>query len=203
MRRTYYLTCLLVRIVMKVFYNYQIIGKDKLKNLPPCLIASNHLSYADPPLIGSIIGREVSYLAKKELFNVKLLGGLIRFYNAIPINRGIFDRKALEHVEKIVRQGGNVLMFPEGSRKSFSAKPGIGIVAHRTGIPVLPIHLENTNKIWQCLFRKKRVKIIIGDLINTKDFQMQDDNKKVYRQIAGDILNTINKLKDKHIELET
>lgn len=196
MRKIYYLSCILVRIVMKIVYNYRIIGKEKLKNLQPCLIASNHLSYADPPLIGSIMGREVSYLAKKELFSKKLIGRLLAFYNAIPVRRGIFDRKALDHVESLIKQGRSVLIFPEGSRKSFTAKPGIGIIAHRTGIPVLPVYIENTNKAGQCLLRKKKVTIIIGDIIDTESYLCQDEYKKVYRKIADDILNTINSLKD-------
>lgn len=170
-------------------------GRENLKNLRPCLVVANHLSYNDPPLIGSILGVEVSYLAKKELFRSKVIGSFLRYYNAIPINRTVFDRAGLANVMDMLKKGNYILLFPEGSRKSFTAKPGTGFIIYETGVPVLPVYLENTNRFWDCLLRRKRVRIVIGEMFYTSHYQDKPADKKIYRQISEEILAKVYALK--------
>jgi len=201
MRLIYSCSCAIIRSFMKVVADYNIIGKNNLRNLGPCIIAANHISFYDPPFIGSIMGKEIYYLAKRELFNVILFKQLISYYNAIPIKRGTIDREATTRVKQLLKEGKSILLFPEGSRKSFTAKPGIGLLVYDTGFPVLPIKIENSNNIMDCLMRKKKLKIVVGEKIGTKSYQQLPAEKNTYKLIANDILNTINNL-DSQLETD-
>jgi 1-acyl-sn-glycerol-3-phosphate acyltransferase len=184
-----------VRGVMTLF-GYKIINKHRIKNMENCIIAANHISLFDPPFVGSIFKKEISTVAKSELFENKLLGGLIRYLNAIPIKRGRVDRVALTKVKEIIKSGNSILLFPEGTRKSDTAKPGIGKIALETRTNVLPVFILNSNNLLACLFRKKRLKIVVGEMIQTKDFMQKDITKESYRSFAKMVLGKINELED-------
>ena len=173
-------------------FNVRIENKERLNNWKSGIIATNHISYFDPPLIGGCLRHKVHFLAKKELFAIPVLGFIIRKLYAIPIRRGVIDRKALENVSQLLTDGENVLIFPEGSRKNFTAKPGIGMIAIKTGVPVLPILVENTDKSWQCLFRRKEMRVIVGEVIPAiSDYSETKDD---FRRYAENVLTTIKML---------
>ncbi|MBW6515859.1 MAG: 1-acyl-sn-glycerol-3-phosphate acyltransferase [Candidatus Cloacimonetes bacterium] len=182
------------KIIMKTVGNYRIVHKERLADWNTCIIAANHISYFDPPFIGSILPQEIYYLAKYELFKNPIFGSILRFVNSIPVKRGVFDRKTIDRLKELLSQNKSILIFPEGSRKSFTAKPGIGILVHEMKVPILPIHIENSNNIKDCLIRKKRISIYIGERIEPEKYDDLPAEKKTYRQIADDILKTINRL---------
>ncbi len=162
-----------------------------------CIIASNHLSNFDPPLIGSTMPIAIHFLAKEELFKVKPLGWLISKFNATPIRRGVVDTRAITKINEILNKEETIVIFPEGSRKSFTAKPGIGLLAMNTQSRILPIYLENSNHLVQCLFRIKRLKMYIGKPLDKSYYENLELNKESYRQLSKNILDIINGLKDK------
>ncbi|MDY6915732.1 MAG: lysophospholipid acyltransferase family protein [Candidatus Cloacimonadota bacterium] len=174
----------------------KVIYKNRLKNAVDCIIAANHVSYLDPLLIGSLFDYEISYLAKAELFKFKPFGKILKSLNTIPIKRGRIDIKALKKAQDILSSGKALLIFPEGSRSSFSAKPGIGKIAVQTKKNILPIYVHNSNKFLSCLFRKKRLQFVIGEKINIDNFIEFGDNKENYRRVAKYILEKINGLKN-------
>jgi 1-acyl-sn-glycerol-3-phosphate acyltransferase len=161
-----------------------------------CIIASNHMSNFDPPLIGSTMPIAIHFLAKEELFKFKPLGWIIRKFNATPVRRGVVDKKAISNVNDILNRDETIVIFPEGSRKSFTAKPGIGLLAINTKCNILPIYLENSNHLWQCLFRIKRLKIYIGQALDKDYYENMEANKDNYRALSKDILEKINGLKN-------
>jgi 1-acyl-sn-glycerol-3-phosphate acyltransferase len=198
MRFSYSLCVAVTRAYLKILGNYEIIHKERLKDWVPCIVAANHISYHDPPFIGSILPEEISYMAKKELFANPIIGWFLRYLNSLPVTRGRIDRELLAEINSLLKKGNSILMFPEGSRKSFTVKPGIGILAYETKVSILPVYIENSNKIVQCLMRKKSVRIIIGERIDTKMYRELPANKDTYRKIAEDIMNEINRLRDEH-----
>ena len=196
MKTMYRLSVLITRAYLTIVGNYKVINKDRLKSWKGCIVAANHVSYHDPPFVGSIIPCEISYLAKSELFKNPLLGRFLRHLNALPVTRGRIDRETMERIKKLISQGNSIMMFPEGSRKSSTVKPGIGILAYETGAPILPILLENTDNIVQCLIRKKGVRIVIGEMINTQQYCDYPASKETYRLIAEDVMKRIYRLRD-------
>ncbi len=167
-----------------------------MKNIKNCILASNHISWFDPPFIGSIMPAEINYLAKSELFKNKFFGNFLRFVNAIPIKRGKVDRAAINRVEEKLAAGQSILLFPEGTRKSDKVKPGIGKIAIQTGKDIVPIFMKNSNNFKKCFSGKEKMKIVIGEKIRKEDYSQLDDSKDSYRYLANFIMEKINELEN-------
>ncbi len=106
------------------------------------IIAANHLSWTDIPLIPLHLPRKVVYMGKEEYFNSKLTW-LVRFMGAFPVKRGEGDRQALRAAEEQLKKGNILVIFPEGTRSRTrtiaQAHAGMGMIALRTGVPVVPV----------------------------------------------------------------
>ena len=133
------------------------------------IVAANHVSYLDPPLLGYAVGRPLGFMAKSELFRVRPFAWLIRQYGAFPVRRGKTDRRALTEALARLERGEIVLMFPEGGISPDGSlrepKPGIGFVALRSGAPVVPAWIEGTQ--WalprgRWMIRPRRVTVTFG-----------------------------------------
>ena len=112
------------------------------------LVACNHVSGLDPPIVGGNLPFETWFVAKSELFRNPLFGRLIRAVNAYPIQRGTADYVALDHAVDLLRGGHSVLMVPEGTRQEPGrlGRPrwGFGYVAQHAGRPVVPVFVRGT-----------------------------------------------------------
>jgi 1-acyl-sn-glycerol-3-phosphate acyltransferase len=125
-----------------------------LENVPPTgpfIVAANHQSYIDPPMVGLITRRPLSYLAQEELFSLPLLRSIIPRLNAHPIRRGHADLRALRTGLRILASGRPLVLFPEGMRspdgRLMEPKLGIALLALHSGAPVLPVALDGTNRV--------------------------------------------------------
>ena len=129
-------------------------GLDDLPEDGPLIVAANHMSNADPPFIGGwlspALGRRPTFLAKEVLFKGPL-GVLIRSLGAQPVKAGGSDIAAYRVAKGILDEGGVVAILPEGTR-SFDGvmaepKPGVSMLATRTGTPVLPVGISGTDDL--------------------------------------------------------
>jgi 1-acyl-sn-glycerol-3-phosphate acyltransferase len=129
-------------------------GLDDLPEEGPLIVAANHMSNADPPFIGGwlspALGRRPTFLAKESLFTGPL-GVLIRSLGAQPVKAGGSDIAAYRVAKGILDEGGVVAILPEGTR-SFDGvmgepKPGVSMLATRTGTPVLPVGISGTDDL--------------------------------------------------------
>ncbi|MBS3763493.1 MAG: lysophospholipid acyltransferase family protein [Candidatus Brocadiia bacterium] len=116
------------------------------------LFASNHQSFLDPVLVGIGLERPVHYLAKQGLFEIPGLGWLIRRLGAHPIRRGKVDSTAIRTTLQVLRSGEPLLIFPEGTRTETGdlrkMRPGIGSIALRCHVPVIPVCIEGAFRSW-------------------------------------------------------
>jgi 1-acyl-sn-glycerol-3-phosphate acyltransferase len=121
------------------------------------VIAANHFSGIDHPLIGTFCPRPVHYLAKAELFRIPVLGPAIRWLGTIPIRRGEGDRAALRRAREVVSEGGIVCVHIEGTRQRLGYPGPIHtgglMIAIQEGAPVLPLGLDTFG--WSPTNRRK------------------------------------------------
>ncbi len=129
------------------------------------LIASNHKSYMDPPLVGCLAPGAPAVLAKEELFQMAILGPLVRNLQAIPIRRGEIDRRALRMAIAALRRGQPLLLFPEGPRVRGAGlgKPRAGVawLARKAQVPVVPVRILSAG-LWKSLLRLEPIHVVFG-----------------------------------------
>lgn len=130
---------------------FKIDGLERVPRHGPLIIASNHLHLADPPLLGGVLPRYVRFMAKREAFKFPWGWMFANAYGAFPVRRGQLDRGAIRQAERILQAGGAVGMFPEGHRSHgkglLPAFDGVGLIARRTGAPILPVGIEGTEVV--------------------------------------------------------
>ena len=151
MHWVYYTGRFLIRMVLFLLTRWRVRGKENIPAQGPLLIVANHLSLADPPVVGASISRKAMFMAKEELFHARFSSYVIRNFGAFPVRRGGLDRKALNQAEQLLAQGMALTMFPEGKRSRNAqlqpAFPGSALIASRIGAPILPVGITGTEKI--------------------------------------------------------
>jgi 1-acyl-sn-glycerol-3-phosphate acyltransferase len=142
----------LAALLLRALFRLEAHGVEHVPRTGAVLLVSNHSSVLDPPLIGAVIPRPLSFLAKAELFRIPLFGALIRRLNARPVRREGADAGALRTVLRVLREDGVLLTFPEGTRGEEGVlrppKPGAGMLAVLTGAAVVPVYVSGSGRAW-------------------------------------------------------
>jgi 1-acyl-sn-glycerol-3-phosphate acyltransferase len=189
----------LSKAIAKTFFNYRVIGAENMIEEGPCIIAANHCSYLDPPLVGVACQRAIHYLARKSLLDIPVLGPILPQLNVIPVDQKNADRSALMGAIRVVKNGGAVLIFPEGSRSwdgdLQTAQPGIGMIVAKTGAPVVPVRVFGTFETYPrgaTLPRLSSIKVAIGKRLTFSDADFVPN--KDYAACSRSIMNAIGRL---------
>lgn len=200
MQRYYRVSHFLVRNFFRLFFGLRFHGQENLRFRENFILASNHISYLDPLVAGCALNREVSFIAKKELFRNRLFAWLIRTYNAIPVDRDEINRKTLKMIIDKLKRGESILMFPEGTRSRNgnlgSFKGGLGFICLNTGVSVVPVFITGTDAPFECILRKKRMEVRIGPPIRLSKEYIVEDKKKDYQVLSTMVLEELRMLKD-------
>ncbi|WP_337287869.1 lysophospholipid acyltransferase family protein [Candidatus Methylomirabilis sp.] len=137
--------------IAKVAFRLHIEGEEFIPRTGPTILAANHVSFIDPIIIMISVRRPVRFMAKKELFRFPVFGWLLRQFGTFPIDRTRINLQAFKQATSLLEAGEVVAMFPEGTRgdgiELRPAKPGIGLIAARTGAPVVPVLHQGTGKV--------------------------------------------------------
>lgn len=195
---------LFVGIVLGALSGLRVTGREHVPRKGGLIVASNHVSYWDPPLLGAAVPREIHYLAKEELFRTPVFGALIRAYNAIPIRRGVADLSGMARAIEILRQGGVLLMFPEGTRSRDgalrSARPGVGMLAVNADVPILPSFISGSDRPRQWWYRGASVRIALGAPRKWQDLAGPGADpvpgRALYQQVGDGLMREIAALRD-------
>ncbi len=163
-----------VSVTIGAVTGWEVRGRERVPMSGPLIVASNHVSYMDPPMVGSATRRELHFLAKQELFRVPLLGPLIRSFNAIPIRRGMADLTGMARAMDVLKRGEALLVFPEGTRSRdgelHPARPGIGMLACASDATIVPAYISGSDRPNGWLTRRTRVRVWFGVARPWKDF---------------------------------
>lgn len=141
-------------IVFRILFRCKVTGAEYIPLQGGVIIAANHLSLWDPPLLGIFSPRPIHFMAKAELFKIPVLGRIFKKLNAFPVRRGAADRSAIKTSIALLQSEKCLGVFPEGTRsktgKLGTAEPGIAMLAVKTGAPIIPAAIIGTNKVFHC-----------------------------------------------------
>jgi 1-acyl-sn-glycerol-3-phosphate acyltransferase len=138
-------------ILFTLFGPFRVKRRDRFPKEGGILILSNHLSDVDPIAVHLACPRPVYFMAKSELFDMFLIGRVIRWFKAFPVKRGEPDRTSIKKAVALLKAGHVVCVYPEGelseSTDLLPFKPGIALIVRMAGVPVIPLGLKRTNSI--------------------------------------------------------
>lgn len=145
---------------------WEVRGRQHVPARGGVIVASNHVSFWDPPMVGAATSRELHFLAKSELFRTPVLGPLIASVNAIPIRRGMADLTGMARALEVLKRGDALLMFPEGTRirggELGAARPGVGMLAVHSDAHIVPAYISGSDRPRDWWLRRTRVRVWFG-----------------------------------------
>ena len=196
---------LIHRIVQPLFNSlvkFEIKGQEYIPSSTGAIIMSNHVSYLDPIFLGAAVPREFHYIARDDLFRVKLFGDFISYFNAFPIKRGKPDLKTLRKTLSLLKEDKLLLMFPEGTRSVDGtlgeALEGAGFITHRANVPVIPAFVKGTEIILPKNakgIKRAKVSVRFGPAIELTEWRNMRRAREAYKPIAQEIMKGIAALK--------
>jgi 1-acyl-sn-glycerol-3-phosphate acyltransferase len=201
MRWIYWLGWMAFGAAFRTIFGMKIVGEENLITEGPVLVASNHESFLDPPLIGNLYKTEMTFLARKTLF-VGLGAWLYPKWNAIPVDQDRPDMGSLKTIIRKLKQGERVCVFPEGERtldgKLGAAAPGIGLIAVKSDAVVQPVRISGARDALprgSGKIRFARITVTVGKPIRlTADELKSAKGKDDYDRIAKRIMSAISEL---------
>ena len=195
----YYWFCRsLIVLVGRIFFRLRVVHRERMINHGPAILASNHESYLDPPLVGSVADRAIFFLARKTLLDGSFFGWLLPKLNVIPVDQEGNDRSALKALIRILRAGEGTLVFPEGERtldgQLRPALPGLGFVIAKTLAPVVPLRIFGARQAWprgSARVRFCRVTVVVGEPIHFTAADLQPPGKDLYLRLSQRVMDAI------------
>lgn len=198
----YYLARGFFKLFLPLFGRWKVMGHENVPKSGGVIIVPNHVSYADPPVVGSALHRQVHFMAKEELFKIPFLGRCIAIVGAFPVKQKTADRAAIRKAIELLESGKVVCLFPEGRRTEGTlekAELGIGMIAMKARVPIVPMALIGTNKLLppHSIFLKfAKVRVIIGKPIQMDDLYEKGSERETLEEIGRRIMAAIAELQN-------
>ena len=195
-------------ILTLLFWPIKTKGKKNLIKESSLILAVNHVSYLDPIVLGVAVRRQIHFIAKKEIFNIPILGFIIRSLGAIPVDRKKANPVSIKKSFLVLKKGNILGIFPEGARSMngelLEFNIGLIKIALKTKSPIIPVGINGTFSIYPPkakfpnFFKRKNIYINFGEPIyldNTraKDIKYQKESllliKEKIRELTTSIVN--------------
>jgi len=207
MNPSYFIGWSCFRFIYRFYFRWSVFNPERVPLNGPVILAANHMSYLDPPLVGSGLHRDINYLARDTLFRYPGMGALLRSWNSVPVDRDGGGAAGLKAILDRLLKGGGIILFPEGTRsldgKLQPARSGIGLTVIKSTAPVVPVRVFGTYEAYG-----RHIKIPRPHRIGVKygkpmDFAMLRAEaktcskarlKEIYQQVADEIMAEIAKL---------
>lgn len=202
----YFIGWSLFLIFFKLYLGFRVVGRDNIPRNGAFIIASNHVSYIDPILLGTSVNRSLNYMARESLFLKRFPGWVMRKLHAFPVSRDNGDLSAIRESIGILNSDKPLVIFPEGTRSKDKAlrrpKPGIGFIVARTKVPVIPAYVSGSFDAMPGgvkSIKRYPVRIYIGKRMDFSGYRFDKNNRKeIYQKISDDIMKEVARLKNEY-----
>jgi 1-acyl-sn-glycerol-3-phosphate acyltransferase len=207
MNLSYRIAWLGFRAVYATYFRWRVFNPERVPRTGPVILAANHASFIDPPLVGSGLTRDINYLARESLFRFPVVGAILRSWNAVPVDRDGGGAKGLKIILGRLLAGGGIILFPEGTRTKDGnlqpARSGIGLTVIKSAAPVVPVRVFGTFAAYgrnHKFPRPKKVAVKYGVPLNFEKLRAEakvcskSRLKEIYHEVAVEIMAAIAKL---------
>jgi 1-acyl-sn-glycerol-3-phosphate acyltransferase len=204
---SYRIAWLSFRFIYATYFDWRTFNPERVPLTGPVILASNHASFIDPPLVGAGLKRDINYLARESLFRFPGIGALLRSWNSVPVDRDGGGAAGLRAILDRLLDGGAIILFPEGTRtrdgKLQAARSGIGLAVIKSTAPVVPVRVFGTFEAFGRHLRFPRpcpiaVKygrpMLLAGLRAEAKTCSRPRLKEIYQEVANEIMMAIAKL---------
>lgn len=207
MNPSYFIAWFCSRLLFAIYFRWRVYNPERVPLTGPVILAANHMSFLDPPLVGSGVNRAINYLGRKSLFRYPGIGALLRSWNSLPVDRDGGGAAGLKAILDRLLAGGAIILFPEGTRtldgRLQPARPGIGLTVIRSTAPVVPVRVFGTYEAYgkhrRCPL-PYRVTVKYGPLLHFEQLRAEAKTcskprlKAIYQEVADEIMTAIARL---------
>ena len=195
------------RALYRFYFGWRVFNAGRVPLEGPVILASNHASFLDPPLVGSGLKRGINYLARESLFRFPVVGWILRQWQVVPVDREGGGAKGLKAILDRLLAGGAIILFPEGTRtrdgRLQPARSGIGLTVIKSAAPVVPVRVFGT---FQAYSRHARIPwphrvavkygrpMLFAELRAEAKACSKPRLKEIYQEVADEIMAAIAKL---------
>jgi 1-acyl-sn-glycerol-3-phosphate acyltransferase len=198
----YKVTAFIIRTILWMYGGVEVRGKENVPAAGGVLVAVNHISYIDPPLIGSVAPRQACFMARKGLFEIPVLGWMIK-RAAFPVDRERPRPSTIKEAVRRLKNGGLIIIFPEGRRNEtgdlLEAKRGLGVIAAMSKVPVVPALIAGADKVLpkDAKWLKRGKILVVFDKPIYYDFSKEDRHTS-HENLTNQVMSAIGNLKEQH-----
>jgi 1-acyl-sn-glycerol-3-phosphate acyltransferase len=207
MNFVYYITWSVCRLIYATYFRWRVVHPERVPTTGPVILAANHGSFIDPPLVGCGLQRTVNYLARESLFRFPGIGWYLRQLSAVPVDRDGGGASGLRAIMSRLEAGHPILLFPEGTRTKDGhlqpARSGIGLTVIKSSAPVVPVRILGTFEAYgrhMKIPRPRRIAVIYGNPMDFAALRAEAKTctkprlKAIYQQVADEIMAEIARL---------
>jgi 1-acyl-sn-glycerol-3-phosphate acyltransferase len=195
------------RFIFRFYFGWRVLNPERVPLAGPVILASNHASYIDPPLVGAGVPRHINFLARDSIFRVPILATILRSWEVVPVDRDGGSGRGLKLILRRLAEGGAIILFPEGTRTRHGelnpARSGIGLTVVKSSAPVVPVRVFGTHEAFgphMWLPRPRRVTVKYGHPLPFAAERAEAATsskqrvKEIYQEVADKIMAEITRL---------
>jgi 1-acyl-sn-glycerol-3-phosphate acyltransferase len=207
MNPLYFLGWACFRAIYQFYFGWRVYNPERVPLKGPVILASNHASYIDPPLVGAGLHRGINYLAREDLFRFPVVGWVLHNWNAVPVDRDGGGARGLKAILDRLLDGGAIILFPEGTRsrdgKLQPARSGIGLTVIKSNAPVVPVRVFGTFDAFgrhMKFPRPRRIAVKYGEPMYFEELRTEARTcsklrlKQIYQAVADELMVAIARL---------